>query len=77
MGGDFLGALGTNTLLATEQYIIVATKLGGESGDDAYICVDNLLLTGPVSGDFNDDDKVDLKDYAMLADNWLSEQLFP
>jgi hypothetical protein len=30
-----------------------------------------------LAGDLNVDDTVDFKDYALLADQWLEEQLWP
>jgi len=35
------------------------------------------LLPDGVSSDLNDDKKIDSKDYAILADMWLEEQLWP
>jgi len=50
---------------------------------DSFLITDNLgldqraLLPDGVSSDLNDDKKVDFKDYAILADMWLEEQLWP
>jgi len=50
---------------------------------DAFLLTDNLdidpraLLPDGVSSDLNNDKKIDSKDYAILADMWLEEQLWP
>jgi len=48
---------------------------------DRFLITDNLDLVpvtlSPMSADLNEDKKVDFKDYAILADVWLDEQLWP
>jgi hypothetical protein len=48
---------------------------------DRFLITDNLDLApvtlSPMSADLNEDKKVDFKDYAVLADAWLDEQLWP
>jgi hypothetical protein len=50
---------------------------------DAFLITDNLdldqrtLLPEGVSTDLNEDGKIDLKNYALLVDMWLDEQLWP
>ncbi len=48
---------------------------------DRFLITDNLDLApvtlSPMSADLNEDKRVDFKDYAVLADSWLDEQLWP
>lgn len=48
---------------------------------DRFVITDNLGLDpvtlSPLAADLNEDKKVDFKDYAILADAWLDEQLWP
>jgi len=48
---------------------------------DRFLITDNLNLApaalSPMLADLNHDRTVDFKDYAVLADAWLDEQLWP
>ena len=48
---------------------------------DRFVITGNLDLVpvtlSPMPADLNEDKRVDFKDYAILADEWLDEQLWP
>ncbi|MHC4748776.1 MAG: LamG-like jellyroll fold domain-containing protein [Planctomycetota bacterium] len=44
---------------------------------NSVLTQENVLYLTDMSTDLNDDNRVDLKDFAILGDTWLDEQLWP
>jgi hypothetical protein len=44
---------------------------------NSVLTQENVLYLTGISTDLNDDNRVDLKDFAVLGDMWLNEQLWP
>ncbi|MFI4910840.1 MAG: hypothetical protein ACIAQZ_04140 [Sedimentisphaeraceae bacterium JB056] len=72
---------GTNVRTATTPYMVVRTNLGSItpdiSGGIHELYIDNITITGPVPGDANEDDDVNIYDYSEIADEWLTEAMGP
>jgi hypothetical protein len=72
---------GTNVRTATLPYMVVRTNLGSITPDSTggihEMYIDNITVTGPIPGDANEDEDVNIYDFAVIADEWLTEAMGP
>jgi len=62
----------------TARYVVITDAVYGGNWDNGIICglAELRFFTNRAIADLNDDSKVNLKDFALLANDWLSESLF-
>ncbi len=72
---------GTNVRTATTPYLIVRTNLGSTTPDSAggihELYIDDVVVTGAGAPDVSGDGNVNLIDFAVIADEWLTEAMGP
>ncbi len=72
---------GTNVRTATTPYMVVRTNLGSIMPDNVggihELYIDDVVVTGAGAPDISGDGDVNLIDFAIIADEWLTEAMGP